>query len=85
MKIIPTTDLIAPRLVQFATACGETLARAHARTGDRIALASYLGGSAEFDEAIADFAESYADQNERDYAAFRAAAKDGTVEATAEI
>ena len=43
MKIIPTTDLIAPRLVQFATACGETLARAHARTGDPMAIDAYIG------------------------------------------
>jgi Uncharacterized protein conserved in bacteria (DUF2252) len=63
----------------------QAVARAHARTGDRIALASYLGGSAEFDQTIAHFAETYADQNERDYAAFQAAAKDGQVEATTEI
>jgi hypothetical protein len=50
--------------------CGSTLARAHARSGDRIALASYLGRSVRFDQAIADFAEIYADQNERDYADF---------------
>ena len=56
-------------------------ARAHARSGDRIALAAYLGGSAKFDHAIADFAETYADQNELDYAAFQAAVKDGRVEA----
>jgi Uncharacterized protein conserved in bacteria (DUF2252) len=43
MKIIPTTELIAPRLVEFATACGETLARAHARTGDPVAMAGYIG------------------------------------------
>ena len=43
MKLIPTTDLIAPRLVEFATACGETLARAHARTGDPVTIAAYLG------------------------------------------
>ena len=43
MKIIPTTELIAPRLVEFATACGETLARAHARTGDPVAIDSYIG------------------------------------------
>jgi predicted alpha/beta hydrolase len=48
--------------------CGWTLARAHARSGDRIAIAAYLGRGESFDEAMADFAESYADQNERDYA-----------------
>jgi hypothetical protein len=57
----------------------------HARSGDRIALAAYLGGSGKFDNAIVDFAETYADQNERDYAAFQAAVKDGRVEATSEI
>ena len=65
--------------------CGWTLARAHARSGDRVALAAYLGGSGAFDQAIADFAETYADQNERDYAALQAAVKDGKVEATTDI
>jgi hypothetical protein len=65
--------------------CGWTLARAHARAGDRIALAAYLGGSGKFDQAIADFAETHADQNERDYAALQAAVKNGRVEATTEI
>ena len=50
----------------YARWCGWTLARAHARSGDRIAIAAYLGNSAKFDNAIADFAETYADQNERD-------------------
>ena len=49
--------------------CGWTLARAHARSGDRIAIAAYLGGSDEFDRAIAQFAAAYADQNERDHQA----------------
>jgi len=53
--------------------------------GDRVALAGYLGGSGAFDQAIADFAETYADQNEGDYAAFQAAVKDGRAEATTEI
>ena len=69
----------------YAGLCGWTLARAHARSGDRIALAAYLGGSAAFDQAIADFAETYADQNERDYAALQRAVKDGQVETTTEI
>jgi thiamine monophosphate kinase len=64
---------------------GWTLARAHARSGDRIAVAGYIGGSAKFDQAIADFAETYADQNERDYTAFQAAVKEGKVEAATEI
>jgi sugar/nucleoside kinase (ribokinase family) len=69
----------------YAGLCGWTLARAHARSGDRVALAAYLGGSDKFGQAIADFAETYADQNERDYAALQAAVKDGKVEATSEI
>jgi len=46
MKIIPTTELIAPRLVEFSTACGKTLARAHARTGDPVAIHSYIARAA---------------------------------------
>jgi uncharacterized protein (DUF2252 family) len=57
----------------YGALCGWTLARAHARSGDRIAIASYLGGSDVFDAAIAEFASAYADQNERDYAALIAA------------
>jgi Uncharacterized protein conserved in bacteria (DUF2252) len=61
----------------YARICGATLARAHARWGDRIAIASYLGKSDAFDRAIADFAVAYADQNERDYEAFAAAVREG--------
>jgi uncharacterized protein (DUF2252 family) len=68
MKIIPSTDLIAPRLAEFATACGETLARAHARTGDPVAIDGYIGKGTKFTEAISRFARRYADQNERDHA-----------------
>jgi hypothetical protein len=53
----------------YAQLCGWTLARGHARSGDRIAIAAYLGSSDTFDRAIADFASAYADQNERDHAA----------------
>ena len=63
----------------YAELCGHTLARAHARGGDRIAIASYLGRSDSFDRAIARFAEAYADQNERDYAAMTAAVTDGRI------
>jgi uncharacterized protein (DUF2252 family) len=69
----------------YASMCGWTLARAHARSGDRIAQASYLGSSAAFDHAIADFAEIYADQNERDFSDFQAAAKSGTIPYAADI
>src|SRR5450631_2319879 len=82
---VPIEVMLPAGMTAYARLCGWTLARAHARSGDRIALAAYLGGSAKFDEAIADFAETYADQNERDYAAFQAAVKDGKAEATTEI
>lgn len=65
----------------YARACGETLARAHARSGDRVAIAAYLGSSDRFDRALAEFASDYADQNERDYAAFAAAVASGRLEA----
>jgi len=81
----PIEQAIPSGLTVYARLCGWTLARAHARSGDRIALASYLGGSATFDQAIAGFAETYADQNERDYAALQAAVKDGKAEATTDI
>jgi len=61
----------------YAAVCGGTLARAHARWGDRIAIASYLGAGEVFDEAIADFSAAYADQNERDYEALVTAVRSG--------
>jgi uncharacterized protein (DUF2252 family) len=82
---VPIEMMLPTGMAIYAGLCGWTLARAHARSGDRIALAAYLGGSAKFDEAIADFAETYADQNEDDYAAFQSAVKDGKAEATIEI
>ena len=85
-KLSVPIELLLPKgMAEYARLCGWTLARAHARSGDRVALAAYLGGSAKFDQAIADFAETYADQNERDYAALQAAVKEGKVEATTEI
>jgi uncharacterized protein (DUF2252 family) len=65
----------------YGRACGWTLARAHARSGDPIAIASYLGKSDVFDRAIAAFAETYADQNERDYRALQDAVDSGRVDA----
>src|SRR5689334_16365568 len=79
MKIIPTTDLIAPRLAQFAVACGGTLARAHARTGDPVAIDAYIGKGDRFAAAIGRFAGRYADQNERDHAQLAGAVAAGTV------
>ncbi len=81
MKIIPTTELIAPRLAEFATACGETLARAHARTGDPVAISGYIGKGKRFRSALAQFADRYADQNQRDHAQLVAAIAAGDVDA----
>ena len=66
-----------PGAAQYAQFCGATLARAHARWGDRIAIASYLGQGDMFDRAIAEFSAAYADQNERDYQAFTEAVNSG--------
>jgi hypothetical protein len=66
-------------MAYYGRLCGWTLARAHARSGDRVAIGSYLGGSDAFDQAIADFAEAYADQNDRDYQALVQAEKDGRI------
>ena len=74
-------DAMEPRTMQaYAELCGQTLARAHARSMDAIAISSYLGSSDAFDRALAVFAEAYADQNERDYAALKAAADSGRIE-----
>jgi uncharacterized protein (DUF2252 family) len=73
--------LLVPGATLYARVCGATLARAHARWGDRIAIASYLGKREAFDQAIADFSAAYADQNERDYAAFAAAVDSGRLTA----
>ena len=78
---LPIEAMLPVGMTIYARLCGWTLARAHARSGDRIALAAYLGGSTKFDQAIADFAETYANQNELDYAEFQAAVKDGRAEA----
>jgi uncharacterized protein (DUF2252 family) len=68
-------------LKAYGRICGWTLARAHARSGDRIAIASYLGSGSAFDQAMAVFAEAYADQNERDYRGLQEAVESGRVAA----
>ena len=70
---------IPPGLTKYVGVCAMALARAHARSGDRIAIASYLGTGATFDHALADFAETYADQNQRDYEALQQAAATGRI------
>lgn len=84
MKLIPTTDLIAPVLVEFGIACGNTLARAHARSGDPVAIDAYIGKGDVFTKAMRNFARSYADQNERDHAALLSAIRRGRVESAEE-
>jgi uncharacterized protein (DUF2252 family) len=76
-----TDTMLMPGATLYSRMCAATLARAHARWGDRIAIASYLGKGDAFDRAIADFSAVYADQNERDYAAFAAAVKSGRLTA----
>jgi hypothetical protein len=65
----------------YGELCGWTLARAHARSGDAIAIAAYLGSQDVFDRAIAQFAETYADQNEKDHQALSAAVEQGRIKA----
>jgi hypothetical protein len=64
-------------MAAYGRTCGWTLARGHARSGDRIAIAAYLGSGAAFDRALVGFAEAYADQNERDHAALAEAVRTG--------
>ncbi len=72
-------EMTVRQLTFYARACGQTLARAHARSGDRMAIAAYLGGGDAFDRAMLAFATAYADKNEADYAALRAAVDSGAI------
>jgi uncharacterized protein (DUF2252 family) len=72
-------QMIPEGMAAYGRLCGWTLARAHARSGDRIAIAAYLGGGNAFDRAILDFSKAYADQNDADYAALSEAAKSGRI------
>jgi uncharacterized protein (DUF2252 family) len=82
MKASPDVETMSLEgMHRFAMLCGWTLARAHARSGDSRAIAGYLGSGKVFDRAISDFAVAYADQNERDYAAFKAAIASGAIDA----
>ncbi len=78
---IDTDTMIPEGLEAYGKVCALTLARAHARSGDRFAMAAYLGNGASFEKALAKFAESYADQNERDYEVFAGACKTGRLHA----
>lgn len=75
----------AKSLALYARACGWTLARAHARSGDRIAISTYLGRGDTIDRALVSFGEAYADQNEKDYAALVEAIRVGRLEAVTGI
>ena len=79
------TQMVPAGLAAYGRFCGWTLARAHARSGDRIAVAAYLGSSDAFDRAIVRFAEAYADQNERDHAALVRAIKEDRLSALAGV
>jgi uncharacterized protein (DUF2252 family) len=82
MKGSSLVEAMAPLgLTFYARICGWTLARAHARSGDPVAIAGYLGGSDAFDRSITDFSQRYADQNERDYQEFVTAVRSGRLEA----
>jgi hypothetical protein len=74
--------LEVPGLLAYARACGWALARAHARSGSPISIAAYLGTSGRFEQSMVQFAEAYADQNDRDHAALVAAIKAGRIVAT---
>jgi uncharacterized protein (DUF2252 family) len=79
-------DNMVPRgLRQYGELCGWTLARAHARSGDRIAIASYLGGSDVFDQAITEFSDAYANQNDLDYRSLVAAVASGRITAERDL
>ena len=82
MKASALVESMSPAVLGFyAELCGWTLARAHARSGDPVALTAYLGTTDQFDKAVTDFALRYAKQNQRDYEAFLAAVDDGRLEA----
>ena len=74
---VDALDLAA--LASYGKLCGATLAKGHARSGDRMAIASYVGDGTSFDEAMKDFARAYADQNEHDYAVLQTAVTEGRI------
>ncbi len=82
---VEVEQMVPQGMTRYAQLCGWTLARAHARSGDRIAIAAYLGNGDVFDRAVADFASAYADQNERDHAALVAAVASGRLQAVTDV
>lgn len=86
MKLSPLVEQMSPTgLGYYGHLCGWTLARAHARSGDPVAIAAYLGESDEFERAMANFAKRYADQNERDHAEFVRAIQSGRIAAVTDV
>jgi uncharacterized protein (DUF2252 family) len=82
---MPVEVMKTPGLTVYGRMCARTLARAHARSGDRVAIASYLGAGATFDKSMTTFARRYADQNERDHVELLAAIKDGRLPAEMDV
>jgi uncharacterized protein (DUF2252 family) len=82
---LDTTSMVPRGMLLYGRLCGWTLARAHARSGDRIAIAAYLGASDAFDQAITSFASAYADQNEKDHQALQAAVASGRIIADSDL
>jgi hypothetical protein len=74
-------QMVPSGMSAYGQLCGWTLARAHARSGDRVAIAAYMGKGASFDRAMLEFSRAYAEQNERDYQALRAAVRSGRISA----
>jgi hypothetical protein len=86
MKGSVEVEMMAPFGLNFyARICGWTLARAHARSGDPVAISEYLGDGTGFDRAIADFGDRYADQNERDFQEFVKAVESGRIQARQDV
>jgi hypothetical protein len=85
-KVSADVDQMAPEVLGiYAQMCGWTLARAHARSGDAIAMGAYLGAGDRFDKAMCEFAATYADQNERDFESLTRAIADGTIKAVSGV
>jgi hypothetical protein len=82
---LDSADMIPRGMRLYGQLCGWTLARAHARSGDRIAIAAYLGASDTFDQAVTEFATAYADQNEKDHQALLDAASSGRITAERDL
>lgn len=82
MKVSAAVEAMSPlRLTLYVRMCGWTLAKAHARSGDPVAITQYLGDDDGFDQAVTTFASAYADQNARDYEAFVSAVSSGRIAA----